>query len=206
MADDHAHFRSVMGQVLEWQTGLEVVGEAADGHQAVELCRSLRPEWVLMDLSMPGMDGISATRAIKGELPGIHVLVLTVLGGSAVLSRALDAGATGCLSKHAPLAIIIDAVRRALVGDPPLLSRQVFARESEQGQTQGEKGCSLAEARNPRADDNGRGGDFLISARRLERLVGRLGLARGRVIKRVGQFVAVEPRYQYRRDGEEHGD
>lgn len=122
VADDHALFRSVIGRVLEWRTGLEVVGEAADGHQAVELCRSLRPELVLMDLSMPGMDGISATRAIKGESPGTHVFVLTVLGGFAVLSTSLEAGATVCLSKHAPLAEITDAVRRTLAGDPPLLT------------------------------------------------------------------------------------
>lgn len=114
LADDHALFRSVIGLVLEHQIGLKVVGEASHGRQAVDLCRRLRPELVLMDLSMPGMDGIAATRAIKGESPGTLVLVLTLLGGSSVVARSFEAGATGYLSKNAPLTKITDAVGKAI--------------------------------------------------------------------------------------------
>ena len=80
VADDHPLFRSAIRHTLERHAGhLEVVGEAADGREAVELCRRSRPALVLMDLRMPGMDGIAATRAIEGELPDTLVLVLTAL-------------------------------------------------------------------------------------------------------------------------------
>jgi DNA-binding NarL/FixJ family response regulator len=120
VADDHPLFRSAIRHTLEAHSDLEVVGEAVNGQEALELCRRLRPELVLMDLRMPQMDGVAATRAIKREFPETLVLVLTAVDESAGLSDSLEAGATGYVLKDAPAARITDAVRRVLAGDSPL--------------------------------------------------------------------------------------
>ena len=86
----------------------------------MQLCRRLRPELVLMDLSMPQMDGIVATRAIKREFPKTIVLILTALDESAGLSDSLQACAAGYILKHSSAAQITDAVRRVLAGEPAL--------------------------------------------------------------------------------------
>jgi two-component system, NarL family, response regulator LiaR len=120
IADDHPLFRSAIGHTLEVHPDLEVVAEAADGKQAVELCRRLEPDLVLMDLRMPHMDGVAATHAIKKELPKTLVLILTAIDESRGLSDSLEAGAAGYVLKDAPAARITDAVRRVLAGDSPL--------------------------------------------------------------------------------------
>src|SRR3712207_1098749 len=120
VADDHPLFRSAIRQTLEGHSDLEVVGEAANGSQALELCRRLRPELVLMDLRMPEMDGIAATYAIKRECPETLVLILSALDESKGLSDSLQAGAAGYILKHAPAAQITDAVRRVLAGESVL--------------------------------------------------------------------------------------
>ena len=120
VADDHPLFRSALKHILEDQPDLEVVAEAVNGRQALELCRRLVPDLVLMDLSMPQMDGVAATRAIKRELSDTPVLVLTALEESAGLSESLEAGAAGYVLKSASPAQITDAVRRVLAGGSPL--------------------------------------------------------------------------------------
>jgi NarL family two-component system response regulator LiaR len=120
IADDHPLFRSAIRQTLERHSNLEVVGEAANGRQALELCRRLHPELVLMDLRMPEMDGIAATQAIKRELPGTIVLILTALEEPTTLSDSLEAGAAGYILKHAPAPKITDAIQRVLAGESPL--------------------------------------------------------------------------------------
>src|SRR5215211_933054 len=120
IADDHPLFRSAIRQTLESHSDFEVVGEAANGREALELCRRSRPELVLMDLRMPQMDGIAATRAIKREFPDAPVLVLTAIDEFAGLSDSLEAGAAGYVLKDAPAARITDAVRRVLAGESPL--------------------------------------------------------------------------------------
>lgn len=114
IADDHPLFRSALGHTLEAHRDLEVVGEAANGQEAVELCRRLEPELVLMDLRMPHMDGVAATCAIKRELPKTLVLILTAIDESRDLSDSLEAGAAGYILKDAPAAQITHAVRRVL--------------------------------------------------------------------------------------------
>ena len=136
IADDHPLFRSAIRQTLEGHSNLEVVGEAANGRQAVDLCRRLRPELVLMDLRMPEMDGIAATHAIKKEFPDTLVLILTALDESTGLSDSLQAGAAGYILKHAPAAQITDAVRRVLAGESPLneeLAMRLLMRLIERG-------------------------------------------------------------------------
>src|SRR5688572_21671753 len=103
IVDDHPLFRSALRRLLEKHSDLEVVTEAADGREAVELSRRFRPDLVLMDLAMPNMDGIEATRAIKRELPRTIVLVLTAYEDPEHLSEALKAGAAGYLLKGTPI-------------------------------------------------------------------------------------------------------
>jgi DNA-binding NarL/FixJ family response regulator len=145
IADDHPLFRSAIRQTLERQTNLEVVGEAADGRQAIELCRRLRPELVLMDLRMPEMDGIAATQAIKREFPATIVLILTALEETSELSNSLQAGAAGYILKHAPAAQITDAVRRVLTGGSPLneeLAMWLLMRLLDRGSMREEAGAA----------------------------------------------------------------
>jgi DNA-binding NarL/FixJ family response regulator len=120
VVDDHPLFRSAIRHILEEYSDLEVVGEAANGQEAVELCRRLRPELVLMDLKMPVMDGVAATGAIKRKFPDTLVLILTAVDESVGLSKSLEAGAAGYVLKDAPVARITDAVRRVLAGEYPL--------------------------------------------------------------------------------------
>src|SRR5215210_3524991 len=120
VCDDHPLFRSAISHTLEAQPGIEVVAEAADGQEALELCRHLSPDLVLMDLRMPVMDGVAAARAIREELPDTLVLVLTALDESEGLSNALEAGAAGYVLKEAPASRIAEAVRRTLAGENPL--------------------------------------------------------------------------------------
>lgn len=116
VADDHAPFRQAIRQILQGQPDLEVLAEASDGRQALELCRRLAPDLVLMDLVMPVMDGVAATRLIKRERRETRVLALTALNESASLYDCLRAGAEGYILKDALAERLIDAVRGVLAG------------------------------------------------------------------------------------------
>jgi DNA-binding NarL/FixJ family response regulator len=116
VADDHPPYPQTIRQTLESQADLEVLAEAPDGRQALELCRRLAPDLVLMDLVMPGMDGVAATSLIKREYPKTRVLVLTALDETSSLSECLKAGAEGYVLKDAPAERLIDAVRGVLLG------------------------------------------------------------------------------------------
>jgi len=120
IVDDHPLLRSAVRHTLGGHSDVEVVGEAANGRQALDLCRRLRPELVLMDIRMPEMDGVAATHAIKREFPETLVVILTAVDESAGLSDSLKAGAAGYVLKHAPAAQILNAVRRVLAGEIPL--------------------------------------------------------------------------------------
>lgn len=120
IADDHPLFRAAIREMLREWPDLVVVGEADDGREAVELCRRLRPELVLMDLHMPEMDGFEATREIKRESPSTIVLALTALEEPDSLLEALKAGASGYVLKHMEPQVIVGAIRRGLGGESPL--------------------------------------------------------------------------------------
>lgn len=120
IVDDHALLRTGTSAVLAREPDLEVVGEAGDGREAVGLSRKLRPDLVLMDLSMPGMDGISATRAIKSESPKTSVLVLTAHADHDLLLDAIKAGAAGFVLKGVEPAELVGAVRATLSGESPV--------------------------------------------------------------------------------------
>jgi NarL family two-component system response regulator LiaR len=120
--DDHAVVRSGLAAFLRAFDDLELVGEAAGGQQALALCEQVRPDVVLMDLVMPGMDGASATRAIRQRYPHIQVIVLTSFRDHELVQAALQAGAIGYLLKNVTADELAAAVRAAYAGRPTLAS------------------------------------------------------------------------------------
>ncbi|MGF1425706.1 response regulator [Kitasatospora sp. LaBMicrA B282] len=120
IADDDALLRAGVALVLGSEDGIEVVGEAADGLQAVELCRTAGPDVVLMDVRMPGIDGVEATRRIVAARLPTRVLVLTTFHHDDYVWGALRAGAAGFLLKRVPPERLIDAVRTLAGGESVL--------------------------------------------------------------------------------------
>lgn len=110
VADDHPLLREGLRQVLGL-AGLQVVGEAANGRECLEKARSLRPDVVLMDLNMPEMSGLEATRTIKAELPGTRIVVLTIHDTEDYLVEAMQAGVEGYVLKDADPEVVVEAVR-----------------------------------------------------------------------------------------------
>jgi DNA-binding NarL/FixJ family response regulator len=120
LADDHGVVRDGLARLLGSVPDIEVVAAAADGDQAVELAREHRPDVVLMDLRMPGMDGSEATRRLLESDPATHVVILTSFSERDEILGALDAGAIGYLLKDAEPDELIRGVRAAAQGDSPL--------------------------------------------------------------------------------------
>lgn len=120
IADDHSIVRSGLGAFLQVFKDLELIGEARNGQQAVELCDSLRPDVVLMDLVMPVMDGIQAIGQIKAKHPKIQILALTSFQDEKHVQAALQAGAVGYLMKDMSAEDLARAIRLAAEGKPTL--------------------------------------------------------------------------------------
>jgi NarL family two-component system response regulator LiaR len=120
LVDDHAVVRSGLSAFLLAFDDLELVGEANNGEDAVRLCSQLRPDVVLMDLVMPGMDGAQATRAIREQCPQIQVLALTSFKEQDLVQGALEAGAIGYLLKNVSADELAEAIRDAHSGRPTL--------------------------------------------------------------------------------------
>jgi DNA-binding NarL/FixJ family response regulator len=116
-ADDHEMSRTGMRGMLASEEGLEIVGEATTGREAVSLCRRLRPDVVLMDIRMPELDGLAATRAVKQESPGTCVIIVTMHENPEYLLEAFKAGAAGYLLKDATRAEVVGTIWQALDGD-----------------------------------------------------------------------------------------
>ena len=140
LVDDHELARDGLQDILTDVPDVEIVGEAADGREAIELCRRVRPDLVLMDLRMPRMDGLEATREIKREHPKIGVLVMTMHENPDYLLEALRAGAAGYILKDADQDDVVSAIRRVLSGEYPLapelatqLLRRLALEERERG-------------------------------------------------------------------------
>ncbi|MBT2519113.1 response regulator transcription factor [Streptomyces sp. ISL-90] len=131
VADDHPIVRAGIVGLLETAAGIEVVGEAADGAEAVALAESERPDLVLMDLRMPGVDGASATASIVAAGGGTRVLVLTTYETDDHILAAIEAGASGYLLKAAPQAEILEGIRAVAAGETvlaPSIAAKLVAR------------------------------------------------------------------------------
>ena len=133
LVDDQPLLRTGFRMILSAESDLRVVGEAGDGASAVELARRLRPDVVLMDIRMPGMDGIQATRALAG--PGVEepvkVLILTTFGLDEYVVESLRAGASGFLLKDAPPEDLVEAIRIVAAGEAllaPSVTRRLLDR------------------------------------------------------------------------------
>jgi DNA-binding NarL/FixJ family response regulator len=120
VVDDHSLMRAGLRGLIDGADDMRVVGLAADGAEALDLLRTTAPHVVLMDLSMPGMDGITATARISEEFPGTAVLVLTSFSDQQRVTEALDAGAVGYVLKDTEPAGLLDAVRQVARGHSPL--------------------------------------------------------------------------------------
>jgi two-component system, NarL family, response regulator DegU len=118
LADDHTMVRQSMRRSME-DAGFDIVGEAGDGAEAVRLAGTLQPDVILMDVSMPVLDGVEATRQIRaaGADPGPQVVMLTMHADADVVRRALKAGAVGYLTKDSSIDEVVEAVRLAATGD-----------------------------------------------------------------------------------------
>ncbi len=120
IVDDHALIRAGIAALLEASPDLDVVGQAADGAESLDLARARDPDVVLMDLSMPGMDGVTATRLLLAERPHVQVLVLTSFSERSRVRDALAAGAIGYLLKDTPPAELLAGIRAAARKESPL--------------------------------------------------------------------------------------
>jgi len=146
LAEDHKVVREGTRRLLESQSDFQVVGEASDGIEAVELAKKLRPEIIIMDVSMPRLNGIEATKEIKSLYPNIAILVLTGYDDDEYVFALLEAGAAGYLLKESSGEELIEAIRQVMAGEPvlhPKIMRKVLNRlrspvEEQVTQTPGE--------------------------------------------------------------------
>lgn len=140
LADDHTILRTGLKMLIGAASDLEVVGEAANGEEAVAMAQRLEPDVVLMDISMPGLDGIRATRAIKRSLPTVRVLMLTMHEDDEYLFRTIQAGGSGYVLKKAADDEVLDAIRHVAAGGaflrPAVTTRLVqdYLERVEQGE------------------------------------------------------------------------
>ena len=116
LADDHVTVRQGLKLLIDAQPDMQVVAEASDGSGAVEQARALKPEVVVMDISMPGVNGLVATRAMRAQVPDTAVIILTRHGDDAYLQELLRAGAAGYVLKQSPAAELLQAVRAVAAG------------------------------------------------------------------------------------------
>jgi DNA-binding NarL/FixJ family response regulator len=169
LVDDHRLVRAGLAALLAGTEDIEVVGEAADGRQAVDLAARLHPDVVLMDLSMPVLDGVAATRMILEDSPSTHVVVLTSFADHHRVTEAVAAGAVGYLLKDCDPRDVVTAVRSAAGGNAPIDPRVARA---------------LLPAPSPRREE-------ALSARELQVL--RL-LAQGLANKQIGRALGISER------------
>ncbi len=141
LVDDHAVVRSGLSKFLMVTKDLKLVGEASDGAEAVQMVSLYKPDIVLMDLMMPGMDGITATREIHQKYPSVKVIALTSFAEQSMIQGALQAGAVGYLQKNVTAAELGNAIRSACAGNMILSpeATQVLAQSVAQPQIPGEQ-------------------------------------------------------------------
>lgn len=130
VVDDQALVRGALSALLELEDDIEVVAQVGAGHEVVAAAHAHRPDVCLMDIQLPGIDGIAATALLRREVPSVHVLVVTTFDRPGYLRRALEAGAVGYLVKDAPADELAEAVRKVAAGlrvvDPSLAQQSLF--------------------------------------------------------------------------------
>jgi len=117
IADDHAIVRTGLRALIKSESAMELIGEATGGYEAIELVEKTMPDVLVLDLSMPDMDGITVTKKIKSRFPDLHILILTLHEDEALLKAALKAGAAGYILKRAAETELISAINIILRGD-----------------------------------------------------------------------------------------
>jgi two-component system, NarL family, response regulator DesR len=131
IADDQALVRGALAALLDLEPDLEVVSQVGRGDEVVEAARTAKPDVALLDVEMPGLDGIEAAAALRSAVPGVRVLMVTTFGRPGYLRRAMEAGAAGFVVKDTPAAQLADAVRRVSQGlrvvDPSLAAETLVA-------------------------------------------------------------------------------
>jgi len=120
IVDDHPVVRSGLTTMLQAFDDLMFIGEAASGPQALAECEQTLPDVILMDMLMPGMDGVATTQAVLARYPGVKIIILTSFAEEEMVQDALDAGAIGYLLKNAPIDTLAEAIRSAYFGQPTL--------------------------------------------------------------------------------------
>jgi NarL family two-component system response regulator LiaR len=131
IADDHALFREGTHSLIDHEKDMEVVGEASDGEEAITLVTQLHPHVVLMDIAMPKVNGIEATRRIKADFPSTAVLILTAYDNDQYIVALLEAGAAGYLLKNVSGSNLVNAIRAVYAGEAvlhPAIAQKVFSR------------------------------------------------------------------------------
>ena len=116
ICDDHELFREGIKAILEAETGIEILGEARGGREAVEKALQLRPDVALLDMEMPDLNGLEATRRIRRADPDVHVLILTMYAEEALVARCMEAGAAGYILKDMPTSQLVYAIRAVATG------------------------------------------------------------------------------------------
>jgi two-component system response regulator DesR len=117
LAEDQTLVRGALRALLELEADIEVVAEVGRGDQVLEAARAHRPDVALLDIEMPGRDGLEAARELAAELPGVHAVVLTTFGRPGFLRRAMEVGAAGFLVKDSPVAELARAIRAVVAGE-----------------------------------------------------------------------------------------
>jgi DNA-binding NarL/FixJ family response regulator len=149
LADDHVAVRQGLKLLIEAQPDMQVVAEASDGSGAVEQARACKPDVLVMDISMPGVNGLVATRALRAQVPGTAVVILTRHGDDAYLQELLRAGAAGYVLKQSPAAELLQAVRAVAAGgqylDSTLTARVTAGFVGRKSRGMNQPGAALTE-------------------------------------------------------------
>jgi two-component system response regulator NreC len=141
IAEDHATVREGIRMIVEAQPDMDVVGEAGDGRQAIEMARELEPDIVLMDISMPNLNGLKAAATLKRVMPDIKILTLTRHTDEAYLQELFQAGISGYVLKQSSAVHLLDAIRTIVKGEnylDPGVTQKVFAGYGEKNRLRGE--------------------------------------------------------------------